>query len=65
MSVPAPFEVIPVPGGYSWRLIAGCGRTLAYTAESYATDFAAADAAKVARAAMHERAVAVDGRMAL
>lgn len=64
-AAPAPFEVIPVPGGFSWRLIGPCGRTLAYTADSFPTDFAAADAAKAARAVMHERAVRVDGECPL
>lgn len=61
MTVPAPFEVVPVPGGFSWRLIAACGRALVYPAETYPSDFAAADAAKAARAEMYARAQLVDG----
>lgn len=64
MSVPAPFEVIPSPAGFTWRLIAACGRTLVYTEDSYPTDLAAASAAKAARAVMHARAAMVDGRSA-
>lgn len=64
-TAPAPFEVFPVSGGFSWRLIAGCGRTLVYTDDSYATDAAAAQAAKAARGAMHEWAARVDGRAKL
>lgn len=62
MSVPAPFEVIPAPGGFVWRLIAACGRTLVYAQEIYPSDFAAADAAKAARADLHARARLIDGR---
>ncbi|TCM21501.1 hypothetical protein EDF56_101165 [Novosphingobium sp. PhB165] len=61
MSVPAPFEVVPVDGGFSWRLIGSCGRALVYPQETYPSDFAAADAAKVARADLHARALLIDG----
>lgn len=61
MSAPAPFEVIPVNGRYTWRLIAPCGRPLVYPQETYPSDFAAADAAKAARADLHARASLIDG----
>ncbi|WP_374412717.1 hypothetical protein [Novosphingobium colocasiae] len=60
MSVPAPFEVIPVDGGYTWRLISSCGRPLVYPQETYPNDFAAADAAKAARADLHARSSMID-----
>lgn len=64
MSAPAPFEVVPVAGGFSWRLIAACGRPLVYPQETYPSDFAAADAAKAARDDLHARARLIDGEAA-
>lgn len=63
MSLPAPFEVIAVPGGFVWRLIAACGRTLVYAQDTYSSDFAAAAAAKAARADLHARAKLIDGEV--
>lgn len=59
-AAPYPFEVVETDGGFTWRIIAGCGRTLVYTAERYPTDRAAADAEKVARQKMAEMATMVD-----
>lgn len=50
MSIPSPFEVVPHGPAFRWRIIAGCGRTLAYDGIDYPTDIAAAAAAKAARA---------------
>lgn len=58
--IPAPFEVLPSEDGFTWRLIAPCGRALVYSQETYPSDFAAADAAKAARAEHQARAVLVD-----
>lgn len=58
--IPAPFEVVPTGDGFTWRLIGSCGRPLVYRAETYPTDFAAAQAARDARAEHHVRALQVD-----
>lgn len=67
-AAPYPFEVVETDDGFTWRIIAGCGRTLVYTPETYSTDRAAADAAKAHRQAIARRAEMVDasdGEMAL
>lgn len=58
------FEVIPAGNRWTWRMICAAGRVLVYTAESWATDFEAADAAKAYRAAFWAVACQVDHRMA-
>lgn len=58
--IPFPFEVIPTSQGFTWRIIGACGRPLVYTDEQYPSDFAAAEAAKSARAEMAEHAKMVD-----
>lgn len=58
--IPFPFEVVPVGERFTWRIISACGRPLVYTDETYASDFAAAAAAKEARAGMAARAERVD-----
>ena len=60
MSIPAPFEVIPAEGGFTWSIIGPCGRVLVYTQETYPTDFAAAEAAKQSRALFSEIAASID-----
>lgn len=59
--IPAPFEVIPAGDGFTWRLIGSCGRPLVYPLEIYPCGFAAADAAREARARFCETARVVDG----
>jgi len=58
--IAAPFEVVPVDGGFTWRLIGSSGRALVYTDQIYASDFEAADAAKAIRQRMAEAARRVD-----
>lgn len=60
MSIPAPFEVHRHHDGWRWHLIAPCGRPLAYSTVPFPTDFAAAEAARAARADMALRAALVD-----
>lgn len=60
MSIPAPFEVFQHHDGWRWHLIAACGRPLAYSTDAFPTDFAAAEAAKAARADMALRDALVD-----
>lgn len=61
MSGPASFEVLPAPDGYRWQLITAAGRPVVYSRETYPTDFAAAEAAKVARNRFDAHARQVDG----
>lgn len=59
--IPFPFEVIPAePDGFTWRIIGACGRALFYSLERFPSDFAAAEAAKSARARVGQIAQSVD-----
>lgn len=60
--IPAPFEVRPRDGGFAWAIIGACGRALAYSIETFATDFAAADAARAFHARHAVLAQQVDGK---
>lgn len=60
MSIPAPFEVQRDEHGWHWCIIGPCGRPLVYTDDRFPDDFAAAEAAKEARASMADRAALVD-----
>ncbi|MCW1985578.1 UNVERIFIED_ORG: hypothetical protein M2348_001310 [Sphingomonas sp. R1F5B] len=66
MSALAPFEVHKHHDGWRWHLIAACSRPLAYSTDAFPSDFAAAEAARAARADMALRAALVDadGEMA-
>ena len=57
------FEVIPAGNRWTWRMICAAGRVLVYTAESWAINFEAADAAKAYRTAFWAIACQVDHRM--
>lgn len=58
--IPFPFEVIPAGDSFTWRIIGADGRPLVYTDKQYPSDFAAADAAKIARETFAQRAKMVD-----
>lgn len=58
------FEVIPAGNRWTWRMICAAGRTLVVTAESWATDFEAADAARRYRTAFWAVADTADHRQA-
>ena len=60
MSAPYPFEIIPDGSGFTWRILAGCGRALVYSDRIYPTKREAVHAAKDARMCHAERASAVD-----
>lgn len=55
-------EVVPAGNRWVWQMICAAGRVLAYSMESWATDFEAADAAKAYRAAIFGSAARVDHR---
>lgn len=57
------FEVIPAGNRWTWRMICAAGRVLVYTADSWATDFEAADAARAWRKRFWDHAWAIDHRM--
>lgn len=56
-----PFEVTPTPTGYTWRIIAPCGRALVYPQQTYPCDRTAADAARKWRDGFAAAVVGVDG----
>jgi hypothetical protein len=55
-------EVFAAGNRWTWRMICAAGRTLAYTAETWATDFEAFTAAKHYRATIWSFAAKVDER---
>jgi hypothetical protein len=61
VSIPFPFEVFAAPaGGFTWRIIGACGRSLVYTGHAYPSDLEAAEAAKAERERLAARAALVD-----
>ena len=56
-------EVVRIGDLWTWTIIGLCGRVLVYTAERFASDHAANDAAKAFRSAFWRIAAELDHRM--